>query len=241
MKAKHRFVGEKKAHIFLGTKTNQIFFACNYSNKKVKGHFNSLKTKLENEYPVRVVLIDKQRHKGAQDLWVEIEDAIRESCLIIFDVTGYRPNVILELGYTLAITYWERIMIVVDARKPRGGSGDSKWLLSDIGHLNRKPYKTVGQLDDYIYDNLIKVPAIERFQALSKAANANTSIPDKYTSVALSVLKELRSSKTLRDTDIERIIAGTNVHFNRLKSLLTEHKLAKRAAGKGAWMLIEKE
>ena len=101
-------------------KTNVIFLGCNYSNKKIKTHFDILKVNLERDYPVKAVLIDREKKKGARDIWQEIQTGIEESSLAIFDVSAFRPNVVLELGYALAVKDRENILVCFDERKQRG-------------------------------------------------------------------------------------------------------------------------
>ncbi|HPD56084.1 MAG TPA: hypothetical protein P5294_02070 [Smithellaceae bacterium] len=79
-----------------------IFLACNFSNKRVKRHFDRLKKKWEDTLPVCVYISDQVQGKGARDLWKDITQTIKKSTLSIFDVTSFRPNVILELGFALA-------------------------------------------------------------------------------------------------------------------------------------------
>ncbi|MGA2450258.1 MAG: hypothetical protein ABTD50_16410 [Polyangiaceae bacterium] len=131
----------------MATSTYKVFLGCNYSNQKVKAHFNMLKEKLEKDWPVHVCIIDKEPGKGARDLWSEIRRGIDECALAVFDVSGFRPNVVLELGYSLAVKDEEVILICFDERKPRKG-GKPSWLLSDVGHLN--------QTDIVNWANLIK-------------------------------------------------------------------------------------
>ena len=125
---------------------NTLFLACNYNDTKIKSHFNKLKERLEDKFPLRVILIDKERRKGARDIWTEVRNAIEISALAVFDVSAFRPNVVLELGYALGHKDEEDIIVTFDERKKRRGA-KADWLLSDIGHLDRKNYKTLGGLD----------------------------------------------------------------------------------------------
>ena len=219
-------------------KENVIFLGCNYSNKKIKGHFNNLKERLEEDFPVRVVLIDKERGKGSADLWKQIRMAIEQASLAIFDVTAFRPNVVLELGYALAKKDESSILITVDTRRKNGESDE--WKLSDIGHLKRVQYKTIKQLDEQLEEHLNNVPAIERINALWEQADNETTIPDKYYDVALEVLKALRDGNSFGDAGIRTISQGTSVPFKTLSRLLKKNKLATRSQGSnGRWKLVE--
>jgi hypothetical protein len=221
----------------MATKTNTIFLGCNYSNKKVKRHFEVLKSQWESEWPVRVILIDKEESKGARDLWAEIRNHIEVYYLAILDVSAFRPNVVLELGYALAVKDQEAILVSFDARKL--GGRQPQWLLSDIPHLHRHAYKTLEQLDQKLSENLEKVPAIDRFKELSAAAEQETDAPDKYVSAALSVLHALRKG-SLSGEQLRRIPQGSAIRVDTLTRLLKEHKLARRSRGRnGRWSLVE--
>jgi len=225
------------------SKTNVIFLGCNYSNKKVKGHFDALKTKWEREWPVRVVLIDKEKAKGSRDLWREISEAIQSASLVIFDVSAFRPNVVLELGFALALKHEEDIIISFDERKKKKAGKKPEWLLSDISHRNRINYKSLSQLDKYLEENLTKVPAIKHFMELKATAEDETSIPEKYADVALKALHTLRDSDnvTMSDDQLASLTKGTNVRIETLKRILKKHKLAKRYQGpNGRWYLVDK-
>lgn len=49
-----------------------IFLACNFTNKRVKKHFDGLKKKLEEFLPVRIYISDQVQGEGARDLWKDI-------------------------------------------------------------------------------------------------------------------------------------------------------------------------
>lgn len=218
-------------------KRNLIFLGCNYSNKKVKKHFENLKKTLESRFPVSVVLIDKEKAKGARDLWMEIKESITESALAIFDVSAFRPNVVLELGYALAEGDYEKVLITFDERQPRGGK-KPEWMLSDISHLNRIPYKTLGQMDQKIEENLSKVPSVASYRSLCGEAQKCTTAPDKYSQAALTVLKVLRDHGPLTDTQVDDLCKGTSVRRDTLKRLLRDHRLADTRPDDGQWSLV---
>ena len=60
---------------------NTIFLACNFGNKRVKGHFDALKRFWEANLPVRVYLSDKVLGEGARDLGQDITQTIKEANL----------------------------------------------------------------------------------------------------------------------------------------------------------------
>lgn len=219
------------------TSIDKIFLGCNYSNKKVKRHFDLLKQKLESEWPLQVVLIDRERGKGARDIWREITTAVDDCALGFFDVSGFRPNVVLELGYALALKDPEFIIISFDERKYRGGK-KPEWLLSDITHLNQIRYKELGQLDTKIEEQLGKVPIIERFKNFKAAIEDDAMAHEKYCAVALKILKMLRDRSSVTDQQIVSAARGTSIRIETLKTHLKRHKLAVRQRGpNGRWKL----
>ena len=219
------------------TDAHVVFLGCNYTNAKIKKHFNQLKSKWEKEWPLRVILIDKERRKGARDLWSEIKRGIASSSLAIFDVSAFRPNVVLELGYALAIKDEDDVVISVDSRKPRQRR-TAKWLLSDIGHLNRIQYKQLGQLDKLLDDVLERVPIVKRFLAFQQDVKDETNAPQKYIDCGLRVLQKLRDSGTMSDQQMASTVRGSAVRIETLRKLLKKHKLARRDKGRGGWFLV---
>jgi hypothetical protein len=220
-------------------RTNSIFLGCNYSNKKVKGHFEKLKSKWEAEYPLRVILIDRVPGKGARDLWGEIKQELQESSLAILDLTGFKPNVVLELGYALAVKDEKQIVITHDERK--NGQKTSSWQLSDIPHLTRVPYKTLTYLDQKLNEHLPNVYAVQCWTDFKEAA-AETGSPEKYCGAGLKVLHELRAGRRVTDQRIRTLARGTAIRANRLGQLLKDSDLARRRKGRnGAWELVDEE
>jgi nucleoside 2-deoxyribosyltransferase len=217
--------------------TNRVFLACNYSNKKVKGHFNKLKERLQKEWPIHVILIDKERGNASKDFWKQIRAEIDNCALAIFDVSAFRPNVVLELGYALAIKDEKQILITFDQRKPRTAK-PPEWLLTDISHIHQVRYRQIEQMDDKIEENLESVPAVAAFKSLCDEAKS-TSIPDKYKIEALKVLHKLQDGVNgLTDQQFDGVIKGRGVNRQTLATLLKRHKLATRERGRGRWHLV---
>ena len=80
-----------------------VFLGCNYNDKKIKNQFDSLKKRIEADTALACIVVDKRTGKSARDLWKDIRTHIEESAACVFDLTGFRPNVVLELGYALSI------------------------------------------------------------------------------------------------------------------------------------------
>ena len=216
---------------------NKIFLGCNYSNKKVKKHFDGTKLRIEKNWPIRVVLIDREKAKGAKDLWKEITTAISDCSLAIFDVSGFRPNVILELGYALATKDVDNILITFDERKSRGGK-KPEWLLSDIAHLNQIRYKELGALERKIEEQLDRVPIVARFKAFMTEAQGVSTSHAKYCEIGLKILQMMRDKGTISDQQIISAARGSAIRVATLNTMLKKHKLATRARGpNGRWKL----
>jgi hypothetical protein len=222
----------------MAQKTNLVFLGCNYRNKKVKSHFDQLKAKWESAYPIHVVLIDKENGKGARDLWGEIKSAIMDSSLAVFDVSAFRPNVVLELGYALARKDVEDIVVSFDERAAKGKTPD--WLLSDISHLNQIRYKELAALDKKLDENLEKVPAVKRWRALQKEADRQPQSAVKYHDVCSKILQTLSNKKSMTEHEVDEVGKGLAVRTDKVHRLLMGHKLAKRTPGRNPkWILVE--
>ncbi len=190
---------------------NKVFLGCNYSNQKVKNHFNNLKISWEENWPIEAVLIDKEREKGAEDIWDKIATEIEESSLLFFDVSAFRPNVVLELGYALARKSYDQIVISFCDRKESKKRRGPAWMLSDISHLKRINYRTITQLNEKLEENLQKLPTVERFIGLEKDIKSQTAAWSKYVECTRQALKRMRDGKPRSDEQIKRIIQGCTV------------------------------
>ena len=224
----------------MSQKSNLVFLGCNYSNQKVKKHFDQLKIHWEKQFPIRVVIIDKQRGKGARDIWDEIKTAIKESSLSIFDVSAFKPNVVLELGYALAEKNVEEIAVTFDERKIKNKKPE--WSLSDISHLNQLRYKELPALDQKLEEEIDKVPAMKRWRALVNETSRAPNSAQKYQDVCLQILQYLRDKGPMTPQQLEDAGQGTNVRSEKIHRLLKDHKLAKRTRGRGKgarWVIIE--
>jgi hypothetical protein len=220
--------------------SNTIFLACNFNNRRVKGHFDELKRNWENSLPVKVYLSDKVKGKGARDLWQDISVTIREANLAIFDVTSFRPNVVLELGYALAVKSNMHIVICRDltpsGKKVKNLEG---WLLSDIPHLNRIEYKKFRTLDKQLLEHVEMMAPVRRFYQLMVDVERQREVSNKaYISESLSALHHLRDDGPLLRKDLKSTIADPDIEFGLIAGLLTKHKLA-QPDSEGYWKLID--
>lgn len=209
--------------------TNQIFFGCNYNDKSIKSQFDNLKIKLEKDYPILCSIIDKRGNKSAKDMWVDIQAEIEVSQLCFFDVSAFRPNVVLELGYALAIKNNDQIFITFKERKEKGSKPN--WLLSDIGHLTRFPYKNVKDLEEYTKDQIEHMEFMQRYREFIKYCDSETSAPDKYKEQGLKVLQVLRDQGKKTENQIQEIIKGSACRYNKLLKLFKKAKIVARGQG----------
>lgn len=221
---------------------NTIFLACNFNNKRVKGHFTRLKRKWEKTYPLRVYLSDQVKGKGARDLWKDICKNVEESRLAVFDVTSFRPNVVLELGYCLASKHEEHIVICRDLT-PSGKKTkrQEKWVLSDIPHLSRVEYRKFSELDYVLLDHVHKMEPVGNMASLIREIERRKDLPYKtYIRVTFSAVHLLRDSGPMRRTSFRSFLRDREVDARIIEKLLRKYGLATPDSGKdGYWRLID--
>ena len=222
---------------------NTVFLACNFQNKRVKRHFDGLKAKWEDTLPVRVYLSDRVRGEGARDLWTDITHAMREANLAIFDVTSFRPNVVLELGFSLALKHPKQVIICRDLT-PSGkrSTREEEWALSDIPHLYRIEYEVFDDLDEQLLQHLERMATVRNFYRFVDEIERQkkTLSPKLYIAEALEVLKELRDNGAMRRQEFTSRLNDRGVRANILGALLRRFELAKPEPGRtGYWKLID--
>lgn len=165
-----------KSELAASISANTVFLACNFQNKRVKKHFDGLKKTWEGNLPVRVYLSDKVQGAGARDLWKEITETIAEANLTIFDITSFRPNVILELGFALAHKLPNQIVICRDLTPSgKATATQEKWELSDIPHLFRVEYKNFARLDEFLLQHIERLAPVKNFYRFVSAIERRTT------------------------------------------------------------------
>ncbi|MGE5266355.1 MAG: hypothetical protein ACM3L9_03225 [Deltaproteobacteria bacterium] len=209
-------------------KANIVFLGCNYNDKRIKTQFDNLKKRIEADTALSCVVIDKRSKKPARDLWHDIKQHIEESSACFFDLTGFRPNVVLELGYALSIKAEEQIFITFRKRKSKGKA--PVWLLSDIGHLNRHEYIGMAELEAFMRDQLGQLPFSESGNAFHQDCHS-TNAAEKYQNYGLRVLQAIRDKGPQSEQQIQRILVGSACRLKRMVTLLKKHKLIKRPPG----------
>ncbi|MCJ7585088.1 MAG: hypothetical protein MUO30_10020 [Anaerolineales bacterium] len=209
--------------------SNIVFFGCNYNDKKIKGQFDSLKYRIENDTALSCIVIDKRSGKSASDLWQDIRLNIEDSAACVFDVTGFRPNVVLELGYALSIKAGDQVFITFRKRKSKGKT--PMWLLSDIGHLNRLEYINVPTLENFVreqLDLLLFSKYVKEYMKDCKSTNA----VEKYQQYGLKVLQAIRDNGSQSEQQLQALLVGSSCRLTRMLSLLKKHQLIRCGVGR---------
>ncbi|MDE2047131.1 MAG: hypothetical protein KGJ44_01875 [Betaproteobacteria bacterium] len=209
-------------------RSNVVFFGCNYNDKKIKAQFDSLKKRIEASTALSCVVIDKRSRKAARDLWQDIKLQIEDSAACVFDLTGFRPNVVFELGYALSIKAEDQIFITFRKRKTKGKA--PTWLLSDIGHLNRHEYVNVPALESFIREQLELLPfskSVEAFVSDCETTNAS----EKYQQFGLKFLQSIRDGGPKSEQQLKGLIRGSACRSSRMLTMLKKHRLIRRPRG----------
>jgi hypothetical protein len=179
--------------------------------------------------PVHCVIIDKRANKAAKDLWVDIQKEIGKAELCLFDVSGFRPNVILELGYALAIKNNDQILISFKQRKSHGQT--PAWLLSDITHLQRHQYRNVSDLEKLLRKQLSHMTYMQDFVEFQKWCERETSAPLKYQENGLQILRAIRDQGEKTETQLQKLLQGSSCRIDKMRVGLRLHKLVARRQG----------
>jgi hypothetical protein len=220
---------------FTVARANIVFLGCNYNDKRIKAQFDNLKRRLEADTALSCVVIDKRSKKPARDLWQDIKGHIEDSAACLFDLTGFRPNVVLELGYALSIKAEDQIFITFRKRKSQGKA--PQWLLSDIGHLNRHEYISMTELEQFMRDQLARIPFSEGLAGFSQDCEA-TNAAEKYRTFGVKVLQAIRDKGPQSEQQIQRTLVGSACRLQRMLSMLKKHKLIGRPPGRNGKFAI---
>ena len=101
---------------------HQIFIGCPFK-PAIRKVYDKLKTELENETPLHIVLADTTAISSTDYLLEHITNLIRDSAGCVFDVTGANPNVSLEVGIAHALP--ADFLLTIKTRKPRSARPDT--------------------------------------------------------------------------------------------------------------------
>jgi hypothetical protein len=209
--------------------SNVVFFGCNYNDKKIKAQFDKLKKRIESATPLACIVVDKRAGKSARDLWRDIRTHIEESAACVFDLTGFRPNVVLELGYALSIKSEDQIFITFRKRRSRGTT--PAWILSDIGHLQRHEYINVPELETFVRAQLDLTPFSRNYDQFIQDCQG-TNAADKYRQNGKAILQAIRDDGSKTKQQIQAIMAGSACRLGKMVQLLQWNGLLHRPRGR---------
>ena len=209
-------------------KSNIVFLGCNYNDKKIKAQFDNLKKRLEADTGLSCVVIDKRSRKPARDIWQDIRMHIEESAACLFDLTGFRPNVVLELGYALSIKAEDQVFITFRKRKSLGKT--PQWFLSDISHLNRHEYISMSELESFMREQLALIPFSKGVAGFNEDCEATNAV-EKYRKNGLKILQSIREHGPQSEQQLQRLLSGSACRLPRMLGLLKKQKLISRPRG----------
>src|SRR3972149_1028488 len=137
-------------------KLEQVFVGCPFKSN-VRKNYDRLKSDLETQTPLRIVLADTTSISSTDYLLEHITDLIRDSAACVFDATGGNPNVSLEVGIAHALP--ADFLLTFNTRKPRSPSPRArkvakrtpdlgKAIIADRHGRNRSEYKSYPALKD---------------------------------------------------------------------------------------------
>ena len=208
---------------------NTVFLGFNYNDKSIKTQFDKIRQKVQADTPIQCVIIDKRANKAAKDLWVDIQNEIANAALCVFDVSAFRPNVVLELGLALALKNNDQILLTFRTRK--SSSKPPTWLLSDISHLQRYHYGMISQLESQVRQQIESSPYMKCLKDFRDRCTSQTAAPDKYVTNGLTVLKAIRDEGSKTDAQIKGLLQGSACRPTKMLQMLKATGLLHRQKG----------
>ncbi len=214
-------------------KNYQIFIGCPFLTA-IRKNYDKLKSEIERETPLHIVLADTTAVSSTDYLLEHITNLIRESAGCIFDVTGGNPNVSLEVGIAHALP--AEFLLTFYTRKPRAQrytekllerEGESRPIISDLQGRNRIEYKTYPALKRQVSSRyLTNLPYMRRWNDFRRRHSS-------YVQYALQLFHEIRASgRTLRPR-VVAILDGTGIDPNNFLKALSDAKLVTVKRGRG--------
>lgn len=122
-------------------KERQVFVAYSYRTYP-KADYRRIFNTLEKEYDVRFIFADEKITN--MHIMQKIVSYIRSSDMSLFDISGWNPNVTLELGYAMA-TRKAKWYIAVNPKKTR-----MREVPSDLRGIDRIQYESYDELGKHI-------------------------------------------------------------------------------------------
>ncbi|MEZ4388277.1 MAG: hypothetical protein R3D98_12020 [Candidatus Krumholzibacteriia bacterium] len=116
----------------------QVFVAYSYKLYP-KADYRKIYKALEKRYHVTFIFADEKITN--MHIMKKIETFIRASDFSIFDISGWNPNVTLELGYAMALA--DNWYIAIDPSKT-----ETKEVPSDLRGLDRIQYSSYSELEE---------------------------------------------------------------------------------------------
>jgi hypothetical protein len=186
-------------------KSYQVFVGCPFLTA-IRKNYDKLKSELEEETPLHIVLADTTAISSTDYLLEHITNLIRESAACVFDVTGGNPNVSVEVGIAHALP--ADFLLALYTRKPRSQrdaeetlqrEGELRPIISDLQGRNRIEYKTYRTLKEQLSRRYLdRLPYMKRWNEFKKRHSS-------FVEPALQVFEEIRTSgrsSTPRHVDI---------------------------------------
>jgi hypothetical protein len=206
-------------------KSYQVFVGCPFLTA-IRRNYDKLKSELERETPLHIVLADTTAISSTDYLLEHITNLIRESAACVFDVTGGNPNVSVEVGIAHALP--ADFLLALYTRKPRSQrdaeetlqrEGELRPIISDLQGRNRVEYKTYGTLKEQLTRRYLdRLPYMKRWNEFKKRHST-------FVQPALQVFEEIRTSgRTVRPRVISAL-DGTGIHADELLKKLSEGRL----------------
>ncbi|MFQ5423247.1 MAG: hypothetical protein ACE5F9_04630 [Phycisphaerae bacterium] len=206
-------------------KIHQVFVGCPFL-RAIRKNYDKLKTELERETPLHIVLADTAAISSTDYLLEHITTLIRESAGCIFDATDGNPNVSLEVGVAHALPadfvlalYTRRKRSQRSAQKALDREGEVRPIISDLQGRNRIEYKTYNTLKEQVLSRYLKrLPYMRRW---TDFRNRNRNLIKS----ALEAFSDIRASgRTVRPRVIA-LLDGTGIQVNTLLGALSQAKL----------------
>jgi hypothetical protein len=213
-------------------KLHQVFVGCPFT-KGIRRSYDRLKTELEKETPLHIVLADTAAISSTDYLLESITNLIKDSATCIFDATDNNPNVSLEVGIAHAIP--SDYVVALRTRKQirttvKGKSKEQipmKSIISDLQGKMRIEYKTYDKLKDQIVKrHLNNLPYMKRWIDFKKANGV-------YIPYAIKLFGDIRTSTRTVGTRIDTVLAGSGIKRSDFIKALKKYKLIVAREGKG--------
>ena len=206
-------------------KVYQVFVGCPFL-PAIRKHYDKLKSELETETPLHIVLADTTAISSTNYLLEHITGLIRESAGCVFDVTGGNANVSLEVGIAHALP--SDFLLALYTRKPRAQSdaqktlergGETKALISDLQGRNRIEYKTYATLRDQLERRyLSQLPYMKRWAGFRRRKSS-------LVKPALEIFRQIRTSGRTVRPQVIAMLDGTGINANDLLKAFPDAKL----------------